>query len=638
MAERDPVGASPVSSGAPGIDLASLVSATSGTIKQLQASSADAAAARRESDASARQAQTGIQEQADATIQVDSILSGAAALRQAKDKEIATQWGTNPDAENFILGKLGDEIRGRQADYSSRMDMIARKASVSILDDPLQWFVNSITLPQDQYAAEVAGEVLSKKEAYATDLLSKNTQIDQSNAIIYQADALQVAAAKAKVNLAIAKENVGKVGMEAAKADLSAISISQASTVEQHNALIKLTSAQAAQQELVLKTKQLSLSQEEFENLKSQQTRQFNLELDKYNLSQSEFENLKQFQGNELADRLRSYNLSVDQFNNLKAQEVITNAAQERRLSVEENQLALNKRQQEINEEHTGLINLALRRDQGAIKLIQDKLDNFTRVMGMPPIPYQEYIRMSPEQRNNVDLGMNRAAVHDDGMIAYDPATAYDIATNTPGFVGTPGNQQVMKVLTSIRAATVAHNQTYWSTLKPEEQRSLFLIAIREHNNPQLNGGISLKDDLYSPLSLSATLGISSLSKSTPLAQQLQVLAERDRSYPMDPNLVATEALKLVSDGKMSFTDASQNIALLYQEMMSKLNETRQYQKFSLPLLSTTTTGYRMSADIGGYGLPSQTIDWSKPVQIEGYLRRAQMSQQIQMSPLFGGP
>src|SRR6266478_4835499 len=213
MAERDPVGASPVSSGAPGIDLASLVSATSGTIKQLQASSADAAAARRESDASARQAQTGIQEQADATIQVDSILSGAAALRQAKDKEIATQWGTNPDAENFILGKLGDEIRGRQADYSSRMDMIARKASVSILDDPLQWFVNSITLPQDQYAAEVAGEVLSKKEAYATDLLSKNTQIDQSNAIIYQADALQVAAAKAKVNLAIAKENVGKVGM-----------------------------------------------------------------------------------------------------------------------------------------------------------------------------------------------------------------------------------------------------------------------------------------------------------------------------------------------------------------------------------------------------------------------------------------
>jgi hypothetical protein len=555
-----------------GIDMPSLIAATQGVVGQLKASQADVANARATQQKAAQAQEDATSTGADAQVQVDSVIATATAQRQALTSAQASQWGTNPTSESYIIGALGDQVTAGHMDLAARREMIAHKASVSILDDPLQWFTNSLTLPQDQYALELSEESVNEKEHLLHELMTRNQQLDQSNSIVVHADALSEAGLRAKITLAGSQAAVAKIQRESAGADLDAIRISQASTVEQHNAIMRLNSAQAQQQQQVIEEKGLALKREELDNT-------------------------VRHQGIEEA-------VAQDQ---------------DRRAAI---QAPLTARNTELSNQFEELRIKAANRDQDAQTQIQGGLDNLARTIGGNPIPYSEYVKLPPASRQVLDKAMAMPSIADDHILGYSPAVALKVADEYPGMAANPGMQQVATALTKIRAGEVASKPAFWSSLKPEEQDSYTNIAIAQHYTKELKGGIALKDDVYSPLSLSTVSNLPAIA-ATPLGAKLSELAKVDPSYVSDPNLVASEALKLVKNG-MSYNDAAQNVAMFYQANMRLINETRQQQKFMLDRLSDQT-GYRMSTSLNttifGQGIPEVT-DWSKAVNVESYLRR----------------
>lgn len=82
----------------------------------------------------------------------------AAIVQQAKQGEldaqtatraVAASYGGNPDDVSFIMDKLGQQVLESQQARSAALATIQQKNSVSILDDPLTWLTNKLTINDD---------------------------------------------------------------------------------------------------------------------------------------------------------------------------------------------------------------------------------------------------------------------------------------------------------------------------------------------------------------------------------------------------------------------------------------------------------------------------------------------------------
>jgi hypothetical protein len=247
------------------IDLPSLMAASTGAVNSFRASQADADAATASARRAAETDQAGIEASTTAKQAINDIEGAANATRQAHNDAASTAWGTNPNAANYVIDKMGTDILEREQDIAKRQDMITAKLDVNFLDDPLQWVVNQFTVPFDQQALEGAQAAVDEKKNVATMLLAKTTQIAASNAIIDEASATKVAAQKNAELAGQAMQQVAKSQTELARLGLTAASIKNANSRDSLDALMRYQSAVAQNAQLQMEREKVDIAKESLE-------------------------------------------------------------------------------------------------------------------------------------------------------------------------------------------------------------------------------------------------------------------------------------------------------------------------------------------------------------------------------------
>lgn len=74
--------------------------------------------------------------------------------RQQNDAEVYARFGTTPGAPSKVVSDLSARVFSDEADISSRRDALQQKLDARFLDNPIQWFLNQVTIPFDQEAMQ----------------------------------------------------------------------------------------------------------------------------------------------------------------------------------------------------------------------------------------------------------------------------------------------------------------------------------------------------------------------------------------------------------------------------------------------------------------------------------------------------
>lgn len=97
--------------------------------------------------------QTGaITREAELTGAVQSAIDQLLLDKSVKNKKSAAEFGTNQDAQTYVLGKLGERQIANSAEIIQSAKDIAEQQQVGFFDDPWQWVTNQFSLPRQVYA------------------------------------------------------------------------------------------------------------------------------------------------------------------------------------------------------------------------------------------------------------------------------------------------------------------------------------------------------------------------------------------------------------------------------------------------------------------------------------------------------
>lgn len=258
--------------------LAALNAASVKMNDNINASLIDAGKILDSANAANAQAQAATSEDAQAQVIINTVQMNARLKTQQRTASEAAFFGTDPDADTYMVKALGDDIRTTQADIMQRDKMINEKMNTSFFDDPISYIANQFSLPTDVASRNARVSQLEQREETLSKLNALTTEAGQKNMTIEQnITAATVNASNTKLlNAAIiANANSQK---EIAQLGLTGINVRMAGNKQQFDAVVAGHNANVQEQGLSLQKAQFGLAQQrEAREAEAQKSR---LELD----------------------------------------------------------------------------------------------------------------------------------------------------------------------------------------------------------------------------------------------------------------------------------------------------------------------------------------------------------------------
>lgn len=191
--------------------------------------------------------------------------AGAAALQtQATRVKAANIFGTNLNAQTEQITTLSQAADQAQREKDAALKSIQEKDSVSLFDDPIQYFTNQFTINQD-IARHNAADALLQSASDRIQQINANTQttIQTQNAI---SEPLTAASAEAATRIAASKAllDANKAKQEGLSYNVQGITAALNTSKEALGVQFQVQSARNTEQQIQNSMANLRLSQEEF--------------------------------------------------------------------------------------------------------------------------------------------------------------------------------------------------------------------------------------------------------------------------------------------------------------------------------------------------------------------------------------
>lgn len=291
--------------------------------------------------------------------------------------------------------------------------------------------------------------------------------------------------------------------------------------------------------------------------------------------------------------------------------------------------------------------------NEEAKKALTTKLSVGLPQLNMAPMSYNEWEHSQPQFRAKVEQMLTQTDIMN-GHYGYNTAASVENVEGL-GINLNPGENLLYQQLSEIRNRVVSETEggTYktidgktappvaWKSLTPTEQNSRFQMAVQSRMKSDFSL-IPKSGSVYSPPPL-RTLVANPNVINMPLAKELAPLAA-NQTQDADPTLVMTTAANMISQGKMSAGDASEQIAKMYQTGMQLNAQAYQYSKWQLGA-PTADTGYNMTVNYGGgigaFGRFSRPVNMANSADIQNALTRmliAQKTENIILQGMTGAP
>lgn len=174
---------------------------------------------------------------------------------RAATAEAASWFGTNKEANSFVLAGLGEELLSRRKDILARREDIQKRKDSGFLDNPLDFILNQITTPFAEEALAFAEATQAQEEQTAAELMRRTSEAAAINSAIVEGDAEGRANAVRKALVAKTAIEVQQSNERLAALGLQGINVRQALNKTQFEIASAATNIQAKMIELNLSQK-----------------------------------------------------------------------------------------------------------------------------------------------------------------------------------------------------------------------------------------------------------------------------------------------------------------------------------------------------------------------------------------------
>jgi hypothetical protein len=245
-----------------GIDIAQLISEFA-NVGAAQAAAKEKLTTTEDALNKSVEAQTGnITREAELTGQVQTLIDQIVLKRAGRNQQSAAEFGTNQDAQSYVLGKLGEQTLRNTEELTQSARDIAEEQQVGFFDDPMRWLTNQFTLPRqigahNQKVAEqeIVENAITKLQAHTLQSYAINQGLDANTS----ADIMHLNSQRLLVKAA---QEVEKARQEAMKTNITIGSVRLAIDQNQFQNANSLLHAQVNLQQLKIAQANLGLSME----------------------------------------------------------------------------------------------------------------------------------------------------------------------------------------------------------------------------------------------------------------------------------------------------------------------------------------------------------------------------------------
>lgn len=250
MADTQTPEVPPIPQGLGDIDVASLMAKSDTINNSLDSSMSSLVSALNIGTQGAQTSQQGYQQEAEAQQTINTATMQAALKEKADDAKTAAMWGTNHSASSFVLAGLSDDITNMEGELNKRGKAITDKSSVSILDNPIDWFTNQLTLPADIAGYNSIASRLNASQDQAAELAARTQEGFKINAVLDANASTQLLDGQNRLALAKSVIAVGQSQQDLAKLGITGVDVSSKLSEEKFQNAVAIQSAQAEQQNL----------------------------------------------------------------------------------------------------------------------------------------------------------------------------------------------------------------------------------------------------------------------------------------------------------------------------------------------------------------------------------------------------
>lgn len=202
------------------------------------------------------------------TTTVQAAAGAAALVTQASRVKAANIFGTNLSSSAEQITSLSQAADAAQTAKDEALKSIQQKDSVSLFDDPIQYFTNQFTINQD-IAKHNAADALLQSASDRIQQINANTQstIQTQNAI---SEPLTAASAAAATRIAATKSllDANKAKQEGISYNVQGITAALNTSKEALGVQFQVQNARNTEQQIGISLQHLELSKEEFNQRK----------------------------------------------------------------------------------------------------------------------------------------------------------------------------------------------------------------------------------------------------------------------------------------------------------------------------------------------------------------------------------
>lgn len=194
----------------------------------------------------------------EAAVAIQTETEKAAIKLQTQRSAVAAEWGANPDAPSYVLGRMAMDVLAIDKELDTRYNKlqgqrssIEEKQNTGIFPNPLDWIYSSLTLPSDIEAFNLsagsynlAKERQSEKLELTRQLIARSSEEGTLLATINTgASETRLAAmnaatkAKADADVALSQMNLAKLGIDVLNIRAALDERSFTNTIALNNAL-----------------------------------------------------------------------------------------------------------------------------------------------------------------------------------------------------------------------------------------------------------------------------------------------------------------------------------------------------------------------------------------------------------------
>lgn len=228
------------------------------------------------------------------TVQAEEM---AALNAQNQTRKAATAMGSNMDDASEILTQLSSEVRSSAVNAIDKAKIVDEKASVGLLDNPIKYIYNQITMDHSIEEANAAKNRFVTADAALTRVQNLTQELPKTAAAIAATRSAATVESKITAVQSAVDANVARIKIENADKDIAGIGQLQAMSAQQIQALGTAYSAKNAAEHLAISKATLKLHQDEADR----RTKEWNEKMEKKALDEQETKDLAGYVSNGLA-------------------------------------------------------------------------------------------------------------------------------------------------------------------------------------------------------------------------------------------------------------------------------------------------------------------------------------------------